>query len=60
MIDSPQLTDQYAVATPVNWRQGDDCIIVPSLTDEAEINRRFPKGYKMLKPYLWVTPQPNV
>ncbi len=58
-IDSLQLTDGYKVATPVNWRDGDDCIIVPSLTDKEEIARLFPKGYTEIKPYLRVTPQPN-
>lgn len=59
VIDSLQLTDSHKVATPVNWKDGEDVIIVPSLTDEAEIKRLFPKGYKTLKPYLRVTPQPN-
>jgi len=58
-IDSLQLTDGYKVATPVNWRDGDDCIIVPSLTDKEEIARLFPKGYTEIKPYLRTTPQPN-
>jgi alkyl hydroperoxide reductase subunit AhpC len=59
VIDSLQLTDSHKVATPVNWKDGDDVIIVPSLQDEAEIKKRFPKGYKALKPYLRITPQPN-
>jgi len=59
VIDSLQLTDQYKVATPVNWKQGQDVIIVPSLKDAEEIKRLFPKGYKEIKPYLRVTPQPN-
>jgi alkyl hydroperoxide reductase subunit AhpC len=59
VIDSLQLTDQHKVATPVNWKNGDDVIIVPSLQDEAEIKRLFPKGFKKLKPYLRITPQPN-
>ncbi len=59
VIDSLQLTDGYKVATPVNWKQGEDVIIVPSLTDENEMKRLFPKGYKVIKPYLRVTPQPN-
>ncbi len=58
-IDSLQLTDSYSVATPVNWRQGEDCIIVPSVSNE-DAKARFPKGWKELKPYLRVTPQPNV
>jgi len=59
VIDSLQLTDGYKVATPVNWKDGQDVIIVPSLQDEGEIKRLFPKGYKAIKPYLRVTPQPN-
>ena len=59
VIDSLQLTDSHKVATPVNWKDGGDVIIVPSLTDEKEIRQRFPKGYRALKPYLRVTPQPN-
>ena len=58
-IDSLQLTDQYKVATPVNWKSGEDVIIVPSLQDKAEMDRLFPKGYKVVKPYLRITPQPN-
>jgi thioredoxin-dependent peroxiredoxin len=59
VLDSLQLTDQYAVATPANWKDGDDCVIVPSLQDPEELKRRFPKGYKALRPYLRMTPQPN-
>ena len=59
VIDSLQLTDKYKVATPVNWKDGEDVIIVPSITDDAEIERLFPKGYKAVKPYLRITPQPN-
>ena len=59
VIDSLQLTDKHSVATPVNWKQGDDVIIVPSLTDENVIKQKFPKGYKALRPYLRVTPQPE-
>jgi alkyl hydroperoxide reductase subunit AhpC len=59
VIDSLQLTDGYKVATPVNWKDGDDVIIVPSLQDPAELAQRFPKGYKAVKPYLRITPQPN-
>jgi len=58
VIDSLQLTAQYKVATPVNWNDGDDCIIVPAVSDE-EAKQRFPKGWTALKPYLRVTPQPN-
>jgi len=59
VIDSLQLTDQYSVATPVNWEDGDDVIIVPSLQDEAVIKQKFPKGYQAIRPYLRITPQPN-
>jgi alkyl hydroperoxide reductase subunit AhpC len=59
VIDSLQLTDHYQVATPANWKDGDDCVIVPSLTDAEEIKRKFPKGHKALRPYLRMTPQPN-
>ncbi len=59
VIDSLQLTDNYKVATPANWQDGDDVVIVPSIKDEAEIKERFPKGYKAVKPYLRLTPQPN-
>ncbi len=59
VIDSLQLTDQYKVATPVNWKQGDDVVIVPSLTDEKELKARFPGGYKAVRPYLRVTSQPG-
>ncbi len=58
VIDSLQLTDGYKVATPVNWRDGDDVIIAPTLSDEAA-KPLFPKGWKTLKPYLRMTPQPN-
>ncbi|MFI5376558.1 MAG: peroxiredoxin [Candidatus Rokuibacteriota bacterium] len=58
VVDSMQLTDGYRVATPVNWKQGDDVIIVPAVTDD-EAKTKFPKGWKALKPYLRLTPQPN-
>ena len=57
VIDSLQLTAQYKVATPVNWKKGQDCIIVPAVSD-ADADKLFPKGYKALKPYLRLTPQP--
>ena len=60
VIDSLQLTDHYKVATPANWEDGDDCVIVPALTDPQEMKERFPKGWKELKPYLRMTPQPNI
>jgi alkyl hydroperoxide reductase subunit AhpC len=58
VIDSIQLTDNYKVATPVNWKDGDDCIIVPTLSDE-DAKAAFPAGFKTIKPYLRITPQPN-
>ena len=58
VIDSLQLTDKHKVATPANWKQGEDVIIVPALKDEAQIKILFPQGYKAIKPYLRVTPQP--
>lgn len=59
VIDSLQLTDSHKVATPVNWKDGDDVVIVPSLQDPAELEQRFPKGFTVVKPYLRMTPQPN-
>lgn len=59
VIDSLQLTDSHKVATPADWKDGQDVIIVPSLKDEAEMKRLFPKGWKVVKPYLRITPQPN-
>lgn len=59
VLDSLQLTDSHSVATPVNWKDGDDVIIVPSLKDEAILKEKFPKGYKAVRPYLRITPQPN-
>ena len=59
VIDGLQLTDGYSVATPADWKDGDDVVIVPSLTDKAEIEKKFPKGVKWIKPYLRMTPQPN-
>jgi alkyl hydroperoxide reductase subunit AhpC len=59
VIDSLQLTDSHKVATPANWQDGDDVVIVPSLKDEEELKQRFPKGYTAVKPYLRLTPQPN-
>ncbi len=58
VIDSLQLTSNYSVATPVNWKDGEDCIIVPSLSDE-DARAKFPAGWNAVKPYLRVTPQPN-
>lgn len=59
VIDSLQLTDGYKVATPVEWKDGDDVIIVPSIKDKQEIEENFPKGHTEIKPYLRTTPQPN-
>lgn len=59
VIDSLQLTADYKVATPANWQNGQDCIIVPSIPDE-EIAANFPKGYTKIKSYLRTTPQPNL
>jgi thioredoxin-dependent peroxiredoxin len=58
VIDSLQLTDRHKVATPVNWKHGEDVIIVPAVTDAAA-KRRFPSGWRALKPYLRLTPQPK-
>jgi alkyl hydroperoxide reductase subunit AhpC len=58
VIDSIQLTANYSVATPANWNDGDDVIIVPSLNDEAA-KEKFPDGWKTVKPYLRLVPQPN-
>ncbi len=58
LLDSLQLTDKFKVATPVNWEEGQDVIVVPSLSDE-DADKLFPKGYKKIKPYLRVTPQPD-
>jgi thioredoxin-dependent peroxiredoxin len=58
LLDSCQLTAQHKVATPVNWKQGEDCIIVPAVSDE-EARERFPGGWKAVKPYLRVVPQPG-
>lgn len=59
VIDSLQLTDSHKVATPANWKDGDDVVIIPSIQDPAELAERFPKGFKAVRPYLRVTPQPN-
>jgi thioredoxin-dependent peroxiredoxin len=59
VIDSLQLTANYQVATPADWKNGDDVIIVPAVSNEAAIEK-FPKGFTSVKPYLRVTPQPNI
>jgi alkyl hydroperoxide reductase subunit AhpC len=58
VIDSLQLTANYSVATPANWKDGEDVVITPAVKDE-EIAAKFPKGYTRVKPYLRMTPQPN-
>ena len=58
VIDSLQLTAGYQVATPVNWQDGDDVIIVAAVSDE-DAKDKFPKGWDAVKPYLRITPQPN-
>lgn len=58
VIDSLQLTANYKVATPADWKDGEDCIVLPSLSNE-EADKLFPKGYRTLRPYLRLTPQPN-
>jgi alkyl hydroperoxide reductase subunit AhpC len=58
VIDSLQLTDSHKVATPVNWQQGEDVIIVPAVSDD-EARTKFPQGWKALTPYLRLTPQPK-
>lgn len=59
VIDSLQLTANYSVATPANWKHGEDVVITAAVKDE-EIPTRFPKGHKRIKPYLRTTPQPNL
>ncbi len=60
VIDSLQLTDGHSVATPANWKYGDDVIILPSLQDPEVLKQKFPKGFKVVKPYLRITPQPDL
>jgi alkyl hydroperoxide reductase subunit AhpC len=59
VIDSLQLTEYYSVATPANWQDGDDVVIVPSIIDPEILRSKFPKGFTVIKPYLRLTPQPN-
>src|SRR6516165_10911113 len=59
VIDSLQLTDKYSVATGVDWKHGDNCIIIPSLTDPKVLKEKFPKGFSTVKPYLRLTPDPS-
>jgi len=59
VIDSLQLTAYNRVATPVNWEHGEDCVILPSISNDVA-DKEFPKGYKQIRPYLRLTPQPNL
>jgi len=59
VIDSLQLTAYHKVATPVNWEVGDDCVILPSISNDVA-DKEFPKGYKQIRPYLRLTPQPDL
>jgi alkyl hydroperoxide reductase subunit AhpC len=59
VIDSLQLTSKHKVATPANWKNGQDCIIVPAVSND-DAKKLFPKGFKEVKPYLRTTPQPNM
>jgi len=58
VLDSLQLTANYSVSTPADWKDGEDVIIVPAISDE-DAKQKFPKGFKSLRPYLRITPQPN-
>lgn len=59
VIDSLQLTSDYSVATPADWQQGEDVIVIPAITTEEAVSK-FPKGLRVIKPYLRYTPQPNI
>ena len=59
VLDSLQLTAGYQVATPVDWKQGEDCVVVPAIKTE-DIPAKFPKGFTEIKPYLIITPQPDL
>ena len=59
VLDSLQLTANHQVATPADWQQGDDCVVLPAIKTE-DIPSKFPKGHKVVKPYLRTTPQPNL
>ena len=58
VVDSLQLADSHKVATPANWRDGDDVVVLPTVSDE-DADKMFPKGYDAVRPYLRMTPQPN-
>jgi len=59
VIDSLQLTEYHSVATPGNWKDGEEVVIVPSLQDPEILAKKFPRGFRVVKPYLRYTPQPN-
>jgi thioredoxin-dependent peroxiredoxin len=59
IVDSLQLTDKHKVATPADWKKGDDCAILPSVTDAEEIKRLFPQGFRQVTSYLRLTPDPS-
>lgn len=59
VLDSLQLTDKHKVATPADWEKGEDCAILPSVTDAEEIKNLFPKGFKQITTYLRLTPDPS-
>jgi alkyl hydroperoxide reductase subunit AhpC len=59
VLDSLQLTDTFSVATPADWKSGEDVIVVPSVSTE-DAQAKFPKGFRIVKPYLRYTPQPNL
>jgi alkyl hydroperoxide reductase subunit AhpC len=59
VLDSLQLTDKHKVATPADWKSGEDVVIAPALQDPEELSKRFPRGWKVVKPYLRITPQPK-
>ena len=60
VIDSLQLTASHSVATPVNWKRGQNVIVLPSIKDKEELDRKFPKGYMKVRDYLRITPQPDL
>jgi len=60
VLDSIQLTDKCSVATPVDWKRGDDCVILPAIKDPDELKQKFPKGWVEVKSYLRITPQPDI
>jgi alkyl hydroperoxide reductase subunit AhpC len=60
VLDSLRLTDEHKVATPADWKDGDDVVIVPALQDPEELARRFPQGFKAVRPYLRMTAQPKI